>query len=88
MEVLQALVNTGNSVLVIEHNLEVIKTADWVVDIGPNGGDAGGYLVGEGTPEHIASIEESHTGRYLKEVLARRPPVKVQERKEKKSNVA
>lgn len=81
MEVLQALVNTGNSVLVIEHNLEVIKTADWVVDIGPDGGDAGGYLVGEGTPEHIASIENSHTGRYLKEILARRPAVKVQESK-------
>jgi len=85
MEVLQALVNTGNSVLVIEHNLEVIKTADWVVDIGPNGGDTGGYLVGEGTPEHIASIEESHTGRYLKDVLAKSPPVKVQEGKDKKS---
>ncbi|MEH6404051.1 MAG: excinuclease ABC subunit UvrA [Sneathiella sp.] len=92
MEVLQALVNTGNSVLVIEHNLEVIKTADWVVDIGPDGGDAGGYLVGEGTPEHIATIENSHTGRYLKDILAKRPPVKSQESKEKKpsnaSNVA
>lgn len=76
MEVLQALVNTGNSVLVIEHNLEVIKTADWVVDMGPDGGDAGGYLVAEGTPEDVAKIKESYTGQYLKNILAKRPPVK------------
>ncbi|MBL4667619.1 MAG: hypothetical protein JKY04_09585 [Sneathiella sp.] len=76
MEVLQALVNTGNSVLVIEHNLEVIKTADWVIDMGPNGGDTGGYLVAEGTPEDVAKVADSHTGRYLKEILAKRPPVK------------
>lgn len=84
MEVLQALVNTGNSVLVIEHNLEVIKTADWVVDMGPDGGDAGGYLVAEGTPEDVAKVEASHTGRYLKEILAKRPPVKAAPAAEKK----
>ena len=75
MEVLQALVDAGNSVLVIEHNLEVIKTADWVVDMGPDGGDAGGYLVAEGTPEMVAEVKESYTGRYLKDILAKRPPV-------------
>ena len=76
MEVLQALVDAGNSVLVIEHNLEVIKTADWVVDMGPDGGDAGGYLVAEGTPEEVAKVPESYTGQYLKEILAKRPAVK------------
>jgi excinuclease ABC subunit A len=76
MEVLQALVNTGNSVLVIEHNLEVIKTADWVIDMGPDGGDAGGYLVAEGTPEDVAKVKESYTGQYLKGILAKRPAVK------------
>ncbi|GLQ07456.1 excinuclease ABC subunit UvrA [Sneathiella chinensis] len=79
MEVLQALVNAGNSVLVIEHNLEVIKTADWLIDMGPDGGDAGGYLVAEGTPEQVAEVEASHTGRYLKEILSKRPPVKNEE---------
>ncbi len=77
MEVLQALVSTGNSVLVIEHNLEVIKTADWVVDMGPDGGDAGGYLVAEGTPEQVAQVKESYTGHYLKDILAKRPAVPV-----------
>ncbi|WP_025898685.1 excinuclease ABC subunit UvrA [Sneathiella glossodoripedis] len=77
MEVLQALVNTGNSVLVIEHNLEVIKTADWIVDMGPDGGDAGGYLVAEGTPEQVAEVKESYTGQYLKEILAKSPAVPV-----------
>ncbi len=85
MEVLQALVNSGNSVLVIEHNLEVIKTADWVVDMGPDGGDAGGYLVAEGTPEEVAKVKESYTGQYLKEILAKRPPVKVGEAPAKKA---
>ncbi|MAZ03693.1 MAG: excinuclease ABC subunit A [Sneathiella sp.] len=83
MEVLQALVDSGNSVLVIEHNLEVIKTADWVVDMGPDGGDAGGYLVAEGTPEEVAKVPESYTGQYLKEILAKRPPVKQAVRKSK-----
>ncbi|MZR30833.1 excinuclease ABC subunit UvrA [Sneathiella litorea] len=85
MEVLQALVDAGNSVLVIEHNLEVIKTADWVVDMGPDGGDAGGYLVAEGTPEEVAKVSESYTGRYLKDILAKRPAVKQAEGKSKKT---
>jgi excinuclease ABC subunit A len=85
MEVLQALVNTGNSVLVIEHNLEVIKTADWVVDMGPDGGDAGGYLVAEGTPEEVAKVKESYTGQYLKTILAKRPAVKQAPSKSSKS---
>ena len=84
MEVLQALVDSGNSVLVIEHNLEVIKTADWVVDMGPDGGDAGGYLVAEGTPEDVAKVAESYTGQYLKDILAKRPAVKQAEGKPKK----
>jgi excinuclease ABC subunit A len=76
MEVLHELVDQGNSVVVIEHNLEVIKTADWVIDIGPEGGDGGGVIVAEGTPEAIAASEASHTGRFLREVLARRPAAK------------
>ncbi len=73
MEVLHELVDQGNSVVVIEHNLEVIKTADWVIDMGPEGGDGGGMVVAEGTPEDVAKSGASHTGRFLKEVLARRP---------------
>ncbi|KAA2235380.1 excinuclease ABC subunit UvrA [Salinarimonas soli] len=73
LEVLHELVDQGNSVVVIEHNLEVIKTADWVLDLGPEGGDGGGRIVAEGTPEQIAKTEASHTGRFLREVLARRP---------------
>ncbi|AVO44866.1 excinuclease ABC subunit UvrA [Phreatobacter cathodiphilus] len=73
LEVLHELVNQGNSVLVIEHNLEVIKTADWVIDMGPEGGDGGGEVVAEGPPELIAKEKRSHTGRFLAEVLTRRP---------------
>ena len=69
LEALQALVDQGHSVIVIEHNLEVIQAADWVIDMGPEGGKAGGYIVAEGTPEAIASCTESPTGRYLKELL-------------------
>ena len=65
LEVLQALVDQGNSVLVIEHNLEVIKTADWIIDLGPEGGSGGGRIVATGTPEDIAKISDSYTGRYL-----------------------
>ncbi len=72
LEVLHELVEQGNTVLVIEHNLDVIKTADWIIDIGPEGGDGGGVIVGTGTPEDIAAIEGSHTGRYLKHMLAPR----------------
>jgi excinuclease ABC subunit A len=71
LEVLRALVETGNTVLVIEHNLEVIKTADWIVDLGPEGGDGGGRIVAEGTPEQVAATPGSHTGRFLAPVLAR-----------------
>ena len=71
LEVLQKLVNTGNTVLVIEHNLDVIKTADWVIDMGPEGGDGGGTVVAYGPPEAIAQVPESHTGRFLADVLGR-----------------
>jgi len=69
LTVLQRLVDQGNTVLVIEHSLDVIKTADWVIDLGPNGGTGGGTIVGEGPPEHIATLEASHTGRFLRDVL-------------------
>ena len=70
--VLGRLVDQGNSVIVIEHNLDVIKTADWVIDMGPEGGSGGGLVVAEGTPEQIATVKASHTGRFLKDVLAGR----------------
>jgi len=70
LTVLHKLVNKGNSVVVIEHNMDVIKTADYIIDIGPEGGDKGGLVVVEGTPEVIAACEASHTGRYLKECIA------------------
>ena len=73
MEVLHELVDQGNTVVVIEHNLEVIKTADWIIDMGPEGGDGGGVIVAQGRPEDIAQAKASHTGHFLKEVLARRP---------------
>jgi excinuclease ABC subunit A len=69
LEVLQRLVDTGNTVLVIEHNLDVIKTADWIVDLGPEGGDQGGTVVVTGTPEEVAAHPISHTGRFLQEAL-------------------
>ncbi len=72
LEVLQALVESGNTVLVIEHNLEVIKTADWVIDLGPEGGSGGGRVVAAGTPEAVVVCHDSHTGRYLAPVLERR----------------
>jgi len=70
LEVLDALVEQGNTVIVIEHNLEVIKTADWIIDLGPEGGVKGGRIVAEGTPEHVASVKESYTGQYLAPYLA------------------
>jgi excinuclease ABC subunit A len=82
LEVLHELVEQGNSVVVIEHNLEVIKTADWVIDLGPEGGDGGGQIVAQGTPEEIAEVKESYTGRFLKEVLERRPLKKAPIKKE------
>ena len=69
LEVLQELVDQGNTVIVIEHNMDVIKTADWVIDLGPEGGDGGGMIVAEGTPEHVATIAGSHTGTYLARML-------------------
>ena len=72
IEVLQRLVNHGDTVLVIEHNLDVIKCADWLIDMGPEGGDGGGTVVGVGTPEKLCTIEESYTGQYLKPLLERR----------------
>jgi excinuclease ABC subunit A len=72
LDVLHELVDQGNTVVVIEHNLEVIKTADWIVDLGPEGGDAGGHVVAVGTPEEIAATPQSYTGHYLKRVFDRR----------------
>ncbi len=66
IEVLQRLVDAGNSVLIIEHNLDIIKTADWLIDLGPEGGDRGGELIAEGTPEQVMKVKESYTGKYLK----------------------
>ena len=73
LEVLHELVEQGNTVAVIEHNLEVIKTADWVIDLGPEGGDGGGRIVAAGTPEQVAKVKESYTGQFLAELLQRRP---------------
>ncbi len=72
LDVLHELVDQGNTVLVIEHNLDVIKTADWIIDIGPEGGDGGGRIVATGTPEEVAAVEASHTGRYLLPILTQR----------------
>jgi excinuclease ABC subunit A len=72
LEVLHRLVERGNTVLVIEHNLDVIKTADWIIDLGPDGGTRGGYVVATGTPEQVAKVKASYTGQYLKGVLTER----------------
>ncbi len=69
LKVLQALVEQGNSVVVIEHNLDVIKTADYIVDIGPEGGDGGGRIIAQGTPEQVAQVQGSYTAKYLKQKL-------------------
>src|SRR6185436_4666227 len=69
LQVFQRIVDAGHSVVVIEHNLDVIKCADWVIDLGPDAGERGGDLVIAGTPEDVASCEASHTGRYLRDVL-------------------
>ncbi|QZN93496.1 excinuclease ABC subunit UvrA [Limosilactobacillus panis] len=71
LSVLQRLVDAGNTVLVIEHDLDVVKSADWLIDLGPEGGDAGGYVVATGTPEEVAQVKESYTGQYLKKMLER-----------------
>ncbi|MNV36831.1 UvrABC system protein A [compost metagenome] len=71
LQVLNQLVDSGNTVLIIEHNLDVIKTADWLIDMGPEGGDGGGYVVAQGTPEDVANTQASHTGQYLGKLLRR-----------------
>jgi excinuclease ABC subunit A len=74
LDVVQRLVDKGNSVLMIEHNLDVIRCADWIIDLGPEGGDRGGELIGEGTPEEVAQVKHSYTGKYLAKVLEQHPP--------------
>ena len=69
LEMLARLVDAGNTVVVIEHNLDVIKQSDWVIDLGPEGGDAGGALIAAGTPEEVARVPESYTGHYLRPAL-------------------
>ena len=78
MDVMQRLVDKGNSILVIEHNLDVIRCSDWIIDLGPEGGDKGGQIVVAGTPEEVADHPTSHTARYLQQVLAQHPPQEVQ----------
>jgi excinuclease ABC subunit A len=69
LTVLSRLVDQGNTVLIIEHNLDVIKTADWLIDLGPEGGSGGGMVVAEGSPEAVAAVDASHTGRFLRSML-------------------
>jgi excinuclease ABC subunit A len=71
VDVIQKLVEKGNTVIVIEHNLDLIKAADWVIDLGPEGGTGGGQIIAEGTPEEVADMKESYTGRYLKQEFER-----------------
>jgi len=78
LKVLGKLVDKGNTVIVIEHNLDVIKSADWVIDLGPEGGSGGGTIVATGTPEEVAAVEESHTGRFLAEILEEAPAARVE----------
>jgi excinuclease ABC subunit A len=81
--VLQSLVDKGNTVVVIEHNLDVIKTADWIIDMGPEGGSGGGTVVAEGTPEEVAAVASSHTGRFLGHALRGKaaPPTRATRKK-------
>ena len=69
LDVLHRLTDTGNTIIVIEHNLEVVKTADYIIDLGPEGGDDGGRIVADGTPEEVAGISESETGKFLDKIL-------------------
>ena len=71
LEVLHRLRDQGNTIVVIEHNLDVIKTADWIVDLGPEGGSGGGQIIATGTPEEVAKVKGSHTARFLKDILTK-----------------
>ncbi len=74
LAMLQKLMNSGNTVVVVEHNLDVIKSADWIIDLEPEGGAAGGHIVVEGRPEQVAKVTTSHTGRFLSKVLSEQAP--------------
>jgi excinuclease ABC subunit A len=87
LTVLARLVDQGNTVVVIEHNLDVIKSADWLIDLGPEGGEAGGYVIAEGTPEHVARVERSYTGQFLGPILAGREAMQPGEVIEAKAKV-
>ena len=76
MDVIQRLVDKGNSIIVIEHNLDVIRSSDWIIDMGPEGGNRGGEIIAMGTPEEVAKDSNSYTGKYLKKVLELHPPEK------------
>ncbi len=88
LAVLNRLVENGNTVLTIEHNLDVIKSADWIIDLGPEGGEGGGTILAEGTPEEVAEVAESHTGRYLKHVLEKRRTARIGQRVEPVTELA
>ena len=85
LTVINGLVDKGNTVIVIEHNLDVIKTSDWIVDMGPEGGAGGGTIVAEGTPEEVAAVPESYTGKFLAEVIAAAAPPQRPKRRRKVS---
>jgi excinuclease ABC subunit A len=74
IQVLDRLVDAGHTVVVIEHHMDVVKRADWIVDLGPEAGDGGGHVVAQGTPEDVAAVEASHTGRYLRPLLSEPVP--------------
>ena len=78
LNVIHRLVDTGNSVILIEHHLDLIKNGDWIIDLGPGGGDSGGHIIAVGTPEDIVKVKHSHTGNYLKEYLSRAKAVSIQ----------
>ena len=81
LEVLGRLVDAGNTVVVIEHNLDVIKTADWIIDLGPEGGEEGGRLVAAGTPEDVAAVDDSYTGQFLREIVGAPPAPRAQRKR-------
>jgi excinuclease ABC subunit A len=88
LEVLQRLVDAGNSVVVIEHNLDVIKVSDYLVDLGPEGGDEGGRVIATGTPEEVAAVAASYTGRFLAEILTVRAAARAPRRRRKVASAA